>query len=92
MANVHVTLVGTLVQVALVWLVVVGQLPQFDARMLYWISGQSGIAETLQSNVKSESTAVQVISPIGGKGAIIYVTVINISSNFTNKNYRFTFC
>ena len=27
-------LVGILVQVTLVWLVVVGQLPQFDARML----------------------------------------------------------
>ena len=27
-------LAGTLVQVTLVWLVVVGQLPQFDARML----------------------------------------------------------
>ena len=34
-ANVHtLLLVGTLVQVTLVWLVVVGQLPQFDARML----------------------------------------------------------
>ena len=35
-ANVHImlSLVGTSVQVTLVWLVVVGQLPQFDARML----------------------------------------------------------
>ena len=35
-ANVHKLLlvVGTSVQVALVWLVVVGQLPQFDSRML----------------------------------------------------------
>ena len=34
-ANVHMLLlVGTSVQVALVWLVVVGQLPQFNARML----------------------------------------------------------
>ena len=34
-ANVHrLPLVCTLVQVTLVWLVVVGQLPQFDARML----------------------------------------------------------
>ena len=34
-ANVHVLpLVGTSVQVTVVWLVVVGQLPQFDARML----------------------------------------------------------
>jgi hypothetical protein len=34
-ANVHtVPLNDTLVQVTLVWLVVVGQLPQFDARML----------------------------------------------------------
>ena len=36
-AKVHVhvlVLVGMSVQVTLVWLVVVGQLPQFDARML----------------------------------------------------------
>ena len=34
-ANVHELFsVGTSVQVTLVWLVVVGQLPQFDARML----------------------------------------------------------
>ena len=34
-ANKHVPpSVGTLVQVTVVWLVVVGQLPQFDARML----------------------------------------------------------
>ena len=34
-ANVHTLFsVGTSVQVTLVWLVVVGQLPQFDARML----------------------------------------------------------
>ena len=34
-ANVHtLPLVGTSVQVVVVWLVVVGQLPQFDARML----------------------------------------------------------
>ena len=42
-ANVHtLVLVCTSVQVTVVWLVVVGQLPQFDARMLYWIAGQSG--------------------------------------------------
>jgi hypothetical protein len=43
-ANKHTLfLVGTSIQVTLVWLVVVGQLPQFDARiMLYWIAGQSG--------------------------------------------------
>ena len=35
MAKLHILLsVGILVQVAVVWLVVVGQLPQFDARML----------------------------------------------------------
>ena len=35
MANVHMLPLGGMpVQVALVWLVVVGQLPQFDARML----------------------------------------------------------
>ena len=35
MANVHkLPLVGTSVQVTVMWLVVVGQLPQFDARML----------------------------------------------------------
>ena len=35
MANVHMLpLVGTSVQVTVVWLVVVGQLPQFDVRML----------------------------------------------------------
>ena len=35
MAKLHIlSSVGTLVQVTLVWLVVVGQLPQFDARML----------------------------------------------------------
>ena len=34
-AKVHtLSLVGTSVQVTVVWLVVVGQLPQFDARML----------------------------------------------------------
>ena len=34
-ANIQViTLVGTSIQVALVWLVIMGQLPQFDARML----------------------------------------------------------
>ena len=33
--NVHVPpLVGTSLQVTVVWLVIVGQLPQFDARML----------------------------------------------------------
>ena len=42
-------LVGTSVQVAVVWLVVVGQLPQFDARM---IAGQSG-ATGLQVKVSS---------------------------------------
>ena len=35
MAKLHsLLLAGTSVQVTLVWLVVVGQLPQFDARML----------------------------------------------------------
>ena len=34
--------VGISVQVTVVWLVVVGQLPQFDARMLYWTAGQAG--------------------------------------------------
>ena len=35
MAKLHIlSPVGILVQVAVVWLVVVGQLPQFDARML----------------------------------------------------------
>ena len=43
---------GTTVQVAEVWFVVVGQLPQFDARMLYWIAGQSG-ATGLQLKVSS---------------------------------------
>ena len=34
-ANVHaLSLVGTSVQVTVMWLVVVGQLPQLDARML----------------------------------------------------------
>ena len=33
-ANMHALSIGTSVQVTLVWLVVVGQLPQFDARML----------------------------------------------------------
>ena len=35
-ANMHIVLlsVGTAVQVTVVWLVVVGQLPQFEARML----------------------------------------------------------
>ncbi len=53
-ANVHtVPLNDTSVQVILVWLVVVGQLPQFDvARTLYWIVGQSG-ATGLQLNVNS---------------------------------------
>ena len=45
-------LVGISVQVTLVWLVVVGQLPQFDARMLYWIAGQSG-ATGLQVKISS---------------------------------------
>ena len=41
--NIHVpSLVGTSVQVTLVWLVVVGQLPQFDARMSYLMAGHSG--------------------------------------------------
>ena len=43
MANIHMLpSVGTSVQVTVVWLVVLGQLPQFDARMLEWIAGQSG--------------------------------------------------
>ena len=43
MANTHVLpSVGTSVQVTVVWLAVVGQLPQFDARMLLLIAGQSG--------------------------------------------------
>ena len=33
-------LADTSVQVTVVWLVVVGQLPQFDARMLYWTAGK----------------------------------------------------
>ena len=38
--NIHVPpLAGTLVQVAVVQLVTVGQLPQFDARMLYSTAG-----------------------------------------------------
>ena len=41
--NLHIrTSVGTSVQVTVVWLVVVGQLPQFDARMLYWMARHSG--------------------------------------------------
>ena len=47
--NVHtVTLsaaIGTSVQVTKVWLVVVGQLPQLDAKILYWIVGHSGVTE-----------------------------------------------
>ena len=46
------SLVGTSVQVMLVWLVIVGQLPQFNDEMLYWIAGQSG-ATGLQLNVSS---------------------------------------
>ena len=39
--NLHIrTSVGTSVQVTVVWLVVVGQLPQFDARMLYWMASR----------------------------------------------------
>ena len=42
-ANEHkVPSVGTPVQVAVVRVVVVGQLPQFDARTLYLIAGQFG--------------------------------------------------
>ena len=54
-ANGHIVMLssfGTTVQVTEVWLVVVGQLPQFDARMLYWITGQSG-ATGLQLKVSS---------------------------------------
>ena len=43
MANTHVLLsVGTSVQVTVVWLAIVGQLPQFDARMLLSIAGHPG--------------------------------------------------
>ena len=52
-AKIHtLPLVGILVQVTLVLLVVVGQLPQFDARMLYLIVEQSG-ATGLHTKVNS---------------------------------------
>ena len=45
--------VGTLLQVTLVCVVVAGQLPQFNALMLYWRPGQSrsGIFRVPQLNV-----------------------------------------
>ena len=45
-ANLHVLpSVGTSVQVTVVVVVVVGQLPQLDDRMLYRVGGQSDIVE-----------------------------------------------
>jgi hypothetical protein len=53
----HTTLsvtVGTSVQVAVVWLVVVGQQPQFDARMLYSTAGQlTAVVTGLQVKIRS---------------------------------------
>ena len=54
-ANKHVPpSVGTSVQV------IVGQLPQFDARMLYWMVGQSE-ATGLQLNVNTFETKFAVL-------------------------------
>ena len=63
---------GTSVQVTLVWLVVVGQQPQFDARILYWTAGQSG-ATGLQENVSSLSDNSTLLTCIlgGGIGSVV---------------------
>ena len=34
--------VGTWVQMTVVWVALVGQIPQFDERMLYWTAWQIG--------------------------------------------------
>ena len=59
--------VGTSVQVIVLWLVLVGQLPQFDARMLYWIAGQSG-ATGFQTKVscREPRLARTIDNPSGG--------------------------
>ena len=73
MAKLHFLLsVGTSVQVALVWLVVVGQLPQFNALILYWTVGQSG-ATGLQLNVicLSDKSRLLIPSVVGVKNGPI---------------------
>ena len=72
-ANVHrLPSLGRSVQVIVVWLVVLRQLPQFDARMLYWTAGQSG-ATGFQLKVISfgpELTRAKEISSGGGNGTV----------------------
>ena len=60
-ANTHaLPSVGTSVQVTVVYFVVVGQLPQFDARMLYWISEQFKNDE-LQVNTWSSEPCTELL-------------------------------
>jgi hypothetical protein len=67
-ASAHILLsLGMSVQVTVVWLVVVGQLPQFDARMLYWIAGQSG-ATGLQLKVISFGPNLSISKEIASGG------------------------
>ena len=69
-ANVHrLPSLGRSVQVIVVWLVVVEQLPQFDARMLYWMEGQSG-ATGLQLNVISFRPKLTRAKEISSGGAM----------------------
>ena len=59
--------VGTSVQVALVWLMIVGQLPQFDARMLYLIYGQcSATGLQVKDNLFNPKSARLMYSLSGG--------------------------
>ena len=52
---------GVSVQVALVWLVVVGQLPQFDARMLYWMVGQLGVTGLQLNTICLETVSTRLV-------------------------------
>ena len=68
MVNIHVPpLVGTSVQVRVVWLVVVGQLPQFDATMLYWIAGHSGAISVQLKIISLDSRSATLLIFGAGK-------------------------
>ena len=66
-ASVHVPpLVGMSTQVTLVWLVVVGQLPQFDARMLQWIVEHSGATSVQLKVIVLEISSITASLIFGG--------------------------
>ena len=77
-------LVGMSVQVTVVWFVIVGQLPQFDVCILYWMVEHSGATSVHLNIISLEVLPATSLICGGGKCSDIeikkYHNVINACS------------